>query len=85
MPVLDERRFSPAALASLAVDAAHLEAALAVVADHVRTLEERRAALRLQQVPAGAARMQRDLEVQAVSLHLHVLVRVGTDLSLGYL
>lgn len=83
MPVFDERRFSPTALAALASDSAHLGAALEVVADVVRDLDDRRAQLRLLQVPAGAARMQRDLEVQTISRRLHVLSRIGTDLCLG--
>ena len=83
MPVLDDRRFSPAARASLASDDAHLSAVLDVVAGQLRDLQERRAQLRLQTVPPGAARMQRDLEIQALSRRHTTLSRLGTDICLG--
>jgi hypothetical protein len=83
VPVLDEPRFSPAALASLAPDSAHLGAVLEVVAEQVRDLLSRRAELRLQNVPAGAARLQRDLEIEATSKRLHTLSRLGADICLG--
>jgi hypothetical protein len=83
LPVFDERRFSTSALASLAADADHLGRALEVVADQLRHLEGRRAELRRQAVPAGAARLQRDLEVHETTSRLGILNRLGTDLCLG--
>jgi DNA helicase IV len=83
VPVIDERRFSPRALASLAPDIAHLDTAAALVAEQLCDLVDRRAELRLQQVPAGAPRLQRDLEIEALSRRIHTLSRLGTDLCLG--
>lgn len=81
--MLDEHRFSSTALTSLAPDIAHLGAALDVVAVQLRDLRGRRAELRLQQVPAGAARSQRDLEITSLSQRIRTLSRLGTDLCLG--
>lgn len=83
MPVFDERRFSPAALASLASDSAHLGTVLQVVADQLRDLQDRLAELRLQKVPAGGARLHRDLEINAIRKRLSTLSRLGTDICLG--
>ena len=83
MTVLDERRFSAPALASLAPDSAHLGAVLAAVADQLRDLQDRRAELRRQQVPLGAARLHRDLETEAISRRVQTLSRLGTDICLG--
>ena len=83
MPVVDERRFSPLAVDALAADSAHLGAVLDVVAAQLCDLEDRRAGLRLQRVPPGAARMQRDLEITALSARVHTLSRLGTDICLG--
>ena len=83
MSVVDTRRFTPTALASLADDESHLTQVLDVVAAQLRDLQERRAALRLLEVPPGAARMQRDLEIESLSRRLHLLSRLGTDVCLG--
>jgi DNA helicase IV len=60
-----------------------LQTVLDVVAQQVRELDERRAELRLQTLPSGAQRLQRDLEIQAISRRLHTLSRLGTDICLG--
>jgi len=83
LSVLAEDHFSPTALASLAPDDAHLGAVLDVVAGQLRDLQERRAELRLQVVPPGAARLQRDLEIQALSRRHTTLSRLGSDICLG--
>jgi DNA helicase IV len=83
VPVIDERRFSPRALAALGPDIAHLDKAAALVAEQLRDLVDRRAELRLQHVPSGAPRLQRDLEIEALSRRIHTLSRLGSDLCLG--
>ena len=83
MPVIDAHRFSPTALASLAEDDEHLTAAIDLIAAQARDLLGRRTELRLLQVPPGAARMQRDLEIESLSRRLHLLSRLGTDVCLG--
>lgn len=83
MPVLDARRFSPTALASLASDGDHLATVLEVVKLQVRGLQRRLDQLRRLEVPAGAARLQRDLETHQLSARLHVLSRLGNELCLG--
>jgi hypothetical protein len=83
LPVLDERRFSATALASLADDAAHLDAVLGVVASHVRDLRDRLAELRRLEVPAGAARLQRDLEIESAVGRVRALTRLGDEICLG--
>jgi hypothetical protein len=81
--VLDARRFSSTALAFLAPDAEHLATVLEVVEQQVRDLRHRLDRLRRLEVPAGAARLQRDLETHQLSARLHVLSRLGNDLCLG--
>ena len=83
LPVLDARRFSPTALASLAPDADHFATVLEIVTQQTRDLRHRLDQLRRLEVPAGAARLQRDLETHQVSARLHVLSRLGNELCLG--
>lgn len=83
LQVFDARRFSARALASLADDATQLATVLRLVAAQLSELQERRAQLRLQDVPAGAARLHRDLEIQTLSKRLSTLTRLSTDICLG--
>ncbi len=83
MTVLDARRFSPTALASLSLDGDHLATVLEVVEQQVDDLRRRLDQLRRLEVPAGAARLQRDLETHQLSGRLHVLSLLGNELCLG--
>ena len=83
MTLLATHRFSPTALASLAPDAHQLAAVLAVVDQQVRDLRQRLDQLRRLEVPAGAARLQRDLDIHQLTSRLHVLSRLGNELCLG--
>src|SRR5688572_27995963 len=77
--VVATHRFSALALASLAPDAERLAEVLEVVEEQVRDLRQRLDHLRRLEVPAGAARLQRDLEIHQLTSRLHVLRRLGNE------
>jgi hypothetical protein len=81
--ILDARHFNDQALASLATDEQHFRLVLDVVAGQLAALQQRLAELRRQEVPQGAARFQRDLEIHSVSQQHHRLSRLGTEICLG--